>query len=98
MTNDGIDLDLTGIAQRLNALNPDLGRISVEPSPKPDSLLRVIIETTKEQLQHGGGRLVLKDPALPAGARVETVVRLKGHQADDQVRIALRRVAPGIEP
>lgn len=86
-----LDLDLTGIAQRLSAENPGYSRITVEPPKDVGAAIRVIVHTTDAELAKTGGRLRLSDPDLPPGARIETVLRFLDHKPGQQRRVRLQR-------
>lgn len=85
-----LDLDLTGIAQRLSRANPGYTRITVEPPKEAGAAIRVIVHTTDAELTKTGGRLSLRDPALPPNARIETVLRFLDHKPGQQRRVRLQ--------
>jgi len=87
------DLDLTGLTQRLRALNPGLTSIRAEPSPKPGADVRVVIETTKAELNAVQGQLNLADPALD-GMQIETMIRMLDLKPGEKRRLGLRPAQP----
>lgn len=90
---EGRDFDLTGIAQRLRALNPGFSNIRVEPPGKPGAAVRVIIETTRAELAAVQGQLHLTDPEL-TGMRIETALKFLDQKPGEQIKIGLRRNPP----
>jgi hypothetical protein len=90
---DGKDLDLTGLTQRLRALNPGLTSIRAEPSSKPGADVRVIIETTQAELSAVNGQLNLADPALD-GMQIETAIKMLDLKPGERRRIGLRPAQP----
>jgi hypothetical protein len=83
------DLDLTGLTQRLRALNPGLSSIRAEPSPKPEADVRVVIETTQAELAAVNGQLNLADPALD-GMQIETAIRMLDLKPGERRVVGLR--------
>lgn len=96
MNTDGMefDLDLTGIADRLRKLNPDLTNIKVEAPHQQGAVVRVIIETTKDELDSVGGRVSLRDPEIPEGTNIETVLRFLDHKPGKKMNVQVRRTSP----
>jgi hypothetical protein len=86
-----LDLNLTAITQRLSRANPGYSRITVEAPKEDGAAIRVIIHTTDAELRKTGGRLTLRDPDLPPGARIETVLRFLDHKPGQQRRVRLQR-------
>jgi hypothetical protein len=91
---EGRDFDLTGLAQRLKALNPGFSDIKVEPPGKPDAAVRVIVETTRAELAAVQGQLHLTDPEL-TGVRIETAIKFLDQKPGEKIKVGLRRNAPG---
>jgi hypothetical protein len=87
---NGRDLDLSGIARRLKALNPNYTDILVQPPRKPDSGVRVTIVTTRKELQAAGGRLRLVDPELQ-GLRIETALRFLDRKPGETINVRIRK-------
>ena len=87
---DERDLDLTGIADRLRALNPDITNIIVEPPQGPNALVRVIIETTRAELDKLGGRIQLRDPELEGG-KLETTIKFLDQKPGERLKVQMRR-------
>lgn len=88
--SEGRDLDLTGIAQRLRALNPGISNITVEPPKGPNALVRVVIETTRAELAHIGGQLQLRDPELE-GSQLETSIKFLDQKPGERFNVQMRR-------
>lgn len=92
-SSDGRDLDLTGLTQRLRALNPGLTSIRAEPSSKPGADVRVVIETTQAELSAVNGQLNLADPALD-GMQIETAIKMLDLKPGERRRLGLHRAQP----
>lgn len=90
---DQRDLDLTGIAERLRALNPDITNITVEPPQGPGTLVRVVIETTRAELEKLGGRIQLRDPELEGG-KLETTIKFLDQKPGERFQVQMRRTGP----
>ena len=88
--SEGRDLDLTGIAERLRALNPDITNITVEPPHGADALVRVVIETTRAELDKLGGRVQLRDPDLEGG-QLETTIKFLDQKPGERFNVKMRR-------
>jgi hypothetical protein len=88
--SEGRDLDLTGIAQRLRALNPGITNITVEPPQGPNALVRVVIETTRAELNRIGGQLQLRDPELEGG-QLETTIKFLDQKPGERFKVQMRR-------
>ncbi len=91
---DGLDLDLTGISRRLSEKNPEYTRIIVEPASKPGMTLRVVVETTREEMAKTGGRLQLQDQDIPQNARLETVLRFLDQKPGERIKVQMKRTPP----
>lgn len=90
---EGRDLDLTGIAERLRALNPNITNITVEPPQGDNALVRVVIETTRAELDKLGGRIQLRDPELEGG-QLETTIKFLDHKPGERLKVQMRRKKP----
>jgi hypothetical protein len=90
---DKRDLDLTGIAERLRALNPDVTNITVEPPQGANALVRVVIETTRAELDKLGGRIQLRDPELEGG-QLETTIKFLDQKPGERLKVQMRRQRP----
>jgi hypothetical protein len=88
--SEGRDLDLTGIAERLRALNPEITKITVEPPQGANALVRIVIETTRAELDKIGGRLQLRDPELE-GAQLETTIKFLDQKPGERIKVQMRR-------
>ncbi len=93
MTDDGRDLDLTGIAERLRALNPGITNIMVEPPQTANALVRVVVETTRAELNKIGGRLKLQDRELEGG-QLETTIKFLDQKPGERMQVQMRRRKP----
>lgn len=93
MTDEGRDLDLTGIAERLRALNPGITNIKVEPPQTANALVRIIVETTRAELDKIGGRLTLNDPEL-TGGQLETTIKFLDQKPGERLKVQMRRRRP----
>jgi hypothetical protein len=90
---EGRDLDLTGIAERLRALNPDVTNITVEPPQGASALVRVVIETTRAEMSKIGGRIQLRDPELEGG-QLETTIKFLDQKPGERLKVQMRRSKP----
>lgn len=90
---EGRDLDLTGIAERLRALNPDITNITVEPPQGGNALVRVVIETTRAEMEKIGGRIQLRDPELEGG-QLETSIKFLDQKPGERLKVQMRRRSP----
>jgi hypothetical protein len=90
---EGRDLDLTGIAERLRALNPDITNITVEPPQGGNALVRVVIETTRAEMDKIGGRVHLRDPELEGG-QLETTIKFLDQKPGERFKVQMRRKSP----
>lgn len=90
---EGRDLDLTGIAERLRALNPNITNITVEPPHGANALVRIVVETTRAELNAVGGRLKLSDPELEGG-QLETTLKFLDQKPGERLKVQLRRQGP----
>ena len=93
MTDEGRDLDLTGIAERLRALNPGVTNITVEPPQTANALVRIVVETTRAELDSIGGRLHLNDPTLEGG-QLETSIKFLDQKPGERMKVQMRRRRP----
>lgn len=84
------DIDLGGLSARLREKNPGLTAIRAEMTTKPDSDIRVVIETTRAELAVVENQLRLTDPDLE-GLRIETTIRFLDTKPGEQLRVDLRR-------
>jgi hypothetical protein len=84
------DYDLTGLEQRLRALNPDYSAIRVLPPAGPNAAVRVIVETTRAEIAKTGGALHLTDPELE-GVQIEATLRFLDQQAGERIKVELRK-------
>lgn len=91
--SDGRDLDLTGIGERLRALNPEITNITVEPPHGSNALVRVVIETTRAELDKLGGRIQLRDPELEGG-QLETTIKFLDQKPGERLKVQMRRQRP----
>lgn len=87
------DLNLTGIAARLRALNPGFTNVRVEAPRAPGAAVRVIVETTRAELAAVGGQLHLTDPELE-GLQLETSVRFLDLKPGERMNVQLRPNQP----
>jgi hypothetical protein len=87
------DYDLTGLEQRLRALNPGYSAIHVDPPTGPNAAVRVIVTTTREELAKTGGALRLTDPDLE-GVQIEATLRFLDQKPGERLRVELRREPP----
>lgn len=90
---EGRDLDLTGIAERLRALNPDITNITVEPPQGGNALVRVVIETTRAEMEKIGGRIQLRDPELEGG-QLETTIKFLDQKPGERLKVQMKRRSP----
>jgi hypothetical protein len=90
---EGRDLDLTGIAERLRSLNPDITNITVEPPQGGNALVRVVIETTRAEMNKIGGRIQLRDPELEGG-QLETTIKFLDQKPGERLKVQMRRSKP----
>ena len=90
MTLEERDLDLTGLTDRLRASNPGFSDIRAEAPTNPDAGIRVVVETTRDELTSVNGQLHLNDPEL-RGLRIETALRFLDRQPGEQIKLELRR-------
>lgn len=93
MTDEGRDLDLTGIAERLRAQNPDITNITVEPPQSANALVRIVVETTRAELDSIGGKLDLNDPSLQGG-QLETSIKFLDQKPGERMKVQMRRRRP----
>ncbi len=84
------DLDLTGLTDRLRASNPGFSEIRAEAPTKPEAGVRVVVETTREELNAINGQLHLDDPELE-GLRIETAIRFLDRQPGERINVEMKR-------
>jgi hypothetical protein len=100
-SNEGRDLNLTDIEARLRALNPGYTGLRVEAPRGAGAAVRVLIETTRAEMQATGGKLRLTDPELE-GLRLETTLRFLDQKPNERIRVNLSRdtgsAGPGRKP
>ncbi len=90
MSTPDRDIDLTGLTERLRVQNPGLTSIRAEAPKQPGAGVRVVVETTRAELQAIGGRLALNDPELE-GLQIETNIRFLDHEPGKPMRVQMRR-------
>lgn len=84
------DLDLTGLTGRLRATNPGFTEIRAEASTKPEAGIRVVVETTRDELNAVNGKLHLDDPELH-GLKIETTIRFLDQQPGEKINVQMKR-------
>lgn len=84
------DFNLTAIEQRLRALNPGFSGLRVQAPRRPGAAVRVLIETTRAELQAVGGKLQLTDPELE-GLQLETSVRFLDQKPGERLNVRLKQ-------
>ena len=88
--DEGRDLNLTDIEARLRTLNPGYTALRVEPPRTAGAAIRVLIETTRAEMEVTGGKLRLTDPELE-GLRLETTLRFLDQRPNERIRVQMTR-------